>query len=169
MKNLLPIIVLVACAALGAGAGFGAKFLLPSAAPPDADLYDAATETVGSGDKNEKGHGKGHHDAPAAFVKFSRQFVVPAGAASHRGLVIIDLNIEVAPDAAQQAYALEPRLRDVCLSALLRLSAEGRLANIMTSAEEGAALKARLLDAVKSVIGEGALDVLITDIAMQGS
>jgi hypothetical protein len=177
MKKLLPIVILALCLALGGGAGFAAKLVLaPKSAhapkSPHAEDDAHAESAAAPRAKKEAGHGgksSGHDETAAAFVKFSRQFVVPADPDSRRALVIIDINIEVAPESSQTAYALEPKLRDACLAALLRLSAEGGLSEIMTSAEAAATLKAALLEATRRVLGEAALDVLITDIAVQAT
>jgi flagellar basal body-associated protein FliL len=175
MKKLLPVILLAACAILGGGLGFAAKiFAAPTTkekGSQDADPSRAEQKTGHESGKDARSHGKGGHNQPAeaAFLKFSRQFVVPANADGRRMLVIVDLNVELNPDVAEQAYALEPKLRDQCLAVLLDFGAQGRLAEVMSSASEAAAMKSALLQAVRSILGEGAVNVLITDIAVQES
>jgi hypothetical protein len=181
------VLILGASALLGGGVGVGAKLFIGAGAPTDsAEVGHEAAASEGhgadekhgeTGDAGKKKAGKskkkdGHGEASEApsYLKFSRQFVVPLDVGRPaNALMILDVNIELSPDIGEGAYALEPKLRDACFSTLLDLSASGALEDAVRSTESLQALKGALLDAARSILGDGARDVLITDIVVQAS
>jgi len=125
--------------------------------------------------KKKKGkkdsHGKDQPDnitAASTYMKFKRQFVVPVMKGGRiESLVLLNLNLELGPDAPSNAYTLEPKLRDSIMRELLALSHSGVFANDLTSADTYDKLRAALLLASESVITEGVENVLILDLARQ--
>lgn len=102
------------------------------------------------------------------YYKFSRQFIVPVVNGDNlQSLVILDLNLEIEPGVAEQAYALEPKLRDSLMTELLALSNEGRFETRLTDPTNYAEIRARLLVAALKIMPDGVKEVLILDIARQ--
>lgn len=125
--------------------------------------------------KKDDGHGaKGGHGEPAPkaggsmYYKFSRQFIVPVvDGSSIDSLVILDLNLEIEPGLSEDAYALEPKIRDSLMTELLALSNEGRFESRLTDPANYAEIRARLLAAARVVMPKGVKEVLILDMARQ--
>lgn len=121
--------------------------------------------------KKKDDHGGGHDEesgGDAGYMKFSRQFIVPVIRRDNsNALLVIDLNLEMSPDATERAYSREPKIRDALLSALLALSNEGAFENNLLADENVTQIRARLLEAAKEVQGEDVLDVLILSMARQ--
>jgi len=121
--------------------------------------------------KKKDDHGGGHGDEggdAAGYMKFSRQFIVPVIRRDNsNALLVIDINLEMVPDATERAYSREPKIRDALLSTLLALSNEGAFENNLLADENVTQIRARLLEAAQAVQGEDVLDVLILSIARQ--
>ena len=67
-----------------------------------------------SGHGKSDGHGGGHGDSSSddslSFMKFSRQFIIPVvNTSSVNALVVMEINLELAPSATEKAYAREPK------------------------------------------------------------
>lgn len=121
-------------------------------------------------EKKKGGHGEagGADDSPYGYLKFSRQFVVPVvGSAGVNSLVVMDINIEVPPDATEGAYTLEPKLRDSILGALLDLSNKGAFGEAFLDPGNLDNVRSELLTAARAIIGEEARSVMILSIARQ--
>ncbi|GJL93749.1 MAG: flagellar basal body-associated protein FliL [Hyphococcus sp.] len=127
----------------------------------------------GHGDKKSKGHGGGGHggdssNGDSAFLKFSRQFIVPVIKSNGvNSLVVIDINLEVEPSISETAYSREPKLRDALLSALLKLSNNGAFNDQFLHQENIDAIRGSLLASAQSVLHEDVKDVLILSISRQ--
>jgi hypothetical protein len=124
------------------------------------------------GDKKKKkgGHGESSEaaDSPYGYLKFSRQFVVPiVGSAGVTSLVVMDINIEMPPDATEGAYTLEPKLRDSILGALLDLSHKGAFGENFLDQGNLDNVRGELLAAARAIIGDEARNVMILSIARQ--
>jgi len=166
-KLILPIVILLAAAA----SAFGGSFLKQSAndGAASADASQATSEeSAHSKDKKAEKHGKSAKKDAASYMKFSRQFIVPVvKAGTPSSLMILDVNIQVEDSWKESAYALEPKLRDAMLAALLNLASAGDLEKITQSAEALEYAKAQMLTAAQLILGDGAQDILITDIGVQ--
>lgn len=121
--------------------------------------------------KKKDGHGGGHGDEPssdAGYMKFSRQFIVPVIRRDNsNALLVIDLNLEMVPDATERAYSREPKIRDALLSTLLALSNEGAFEKKLLAEDNVSHIRARLRATAQEVLGDDVLDVLILSIARQ--
>lgn len=142
------------------------------AAEPQAKSADAAkpAKKKAAASKKKGGHGGegGAEESPYGYLKFSRQFVVPVvGAAGVKSLVVMDINIEVPPDATEGAYTREPKLRDSLLGALLSLSSRGAFSETILEDGNLDVVRGELLQAARRVIGDDALNVLILSMARQ--
>jgi len=114
------------------------------------------------------GHGESKGDEQSGFMKFSRQFVIPVlDKSGVKSLVVMDINIEVPPDEAESVYQREPKLRDALLSALLKLSNSGAFSAKLLDQSNLDGVRAELLKAARSIIGEDAQNVLILNITRQ--
>lgn len=125
----------------------------------------AKTDKKGKDDK----HGKDDNDSSRnTFVKFSRQFIVPIVQKNGtNALVVLDINLEVSPAAAEKAYAQEPKVRDALLSTLLELSSEGAFSAAYTDQENMTAIRARLLESAHLILNDEVHEVLILSLARQ--
>ncbi|MEQ8936413.1 MAG: flagellar basal body-associated FliL family protein [Amphiplicatus sp.] len=131
-----------------------------------ADQKKAAKDSHGGGG----GHGASDSDSAGdtGFMKFSRQFVVPVITSSGvRSLVVMDINIEVPPGMEESIYTREPKLRDSILAAMLNLSNRGAFNQNLLDGRNLDSIRADLLSAARSVIGEDAQNVLILNITRQ--
>jgi len=186
IKNILFPITLIFVVVLG---GVSADFLrnrqMDGASTPDTHLAEknpVSHDSKKSGDDNKKtkkkktatkknGHSKDKPDSISAaptYMKFKRQFVVPVMKGREiESLVLLNLNLELGPDAPANTYTLEPKLRDSIMRELLALSHEGVFSHDLTSADTYDKLRAALLFASESVITEGVENVLILDLARQ--
>ncbi|NOX83323.1 MAG: flagellar basal body-associated FliL family protein [Alphaproteobacteria bacterium] len=174
MKKFLPIIIIVIAGALGGGGGF---FLKQATAPSSTE--EAAGEAPDEGHEKEDKKGKkkkkdkkSEHgaaaDNDAAYLKFGRQFVVPVvKGGAPQVMMILEISIEVDPSQAGDIYAFEPKLRDAFLAELMRLGSVDILANIIESPEAMANTKSSLLNTARTILGDGAKDILILGIGIQ--
>jgi hypothetical protein len=185
MKLGLPFIVVIA-AIVGAGAGAGVRIALPQSAPglnsdsaadnEEPSAPEAVEQKRGgtpnhpeTDEKKKSGDGKHKQQAVAgAYFKFSRQFVAPVvrdGAPA--AMIVLDVMLEMSPDAAAGNYANEPKLRDAVLRALLTQSANGELKGMLSDPSLLEATREAILKNVQEVIGDQALAVLLLDVAYQ--
>lgn len=130
---------------------------------------DAKADEKKENNKKKDGHGEDSGDnGDLAFMKFSRQFIVPVVQLNGvNALVMLDINLEVSPSATDIAYAQEPKVRDALLSTLLQLSTEGAFNARFTDQGNMDAVRGRLLQAAKTVLHEDVHEVLILSIARQ--
>ena len=181
IKNILFPIVLILVVILG---GVSADFLrnrqIDAAAKPDVSTAKQSTSHASKNDSHSKkkakkkkkdSHSKGKQDiistAPI-YMKFKRQFVVPVMKDGKiESLVLLNLNLELKPEAPSNTYTLEPKLRDAIMRELLALSHAGVFSHDLTSADTYDKLRAALLFASESIITDGVKNVLILDLARQ--
>jgi hypothetical protein len=84
-----------------------------------------------------------------------------------KSMMIMDINIEVNSEQGETVYAYEPRLRDAILAHLIVKAGEGDLPLMLEDSAMMDEVKAEILTISKTIIGDGALQVLIQDIGMQ--
>ncbi len=174
MKKLLPIIIVVIAGVLGSGGGFFLK-QTTSAGASEETAGEALDEDHGKKDKKKKKKKKdknNDHGAPAAadaaYLKFGRQFVVPVvKSGAPQVMMILEISIEVDPSTAGDVYTFEPKLRDAFLAELMRLGSADILTNIIEKPEAMTNTKSSLLNTARTILGDGAKDVLILGIGIQ--
>lgn len=176
----MPVII-AAAALVGAGGGAGARLLANGdPAPPAHDQTPPAHKKVESdegaaapaipadnkGKRTDAKHSK--NAEPAAYFKFSRQFVAPiVNDAEPAALMILDVMIELSPGSGESIYADEPKLRDAVLKALLAQSANGDLRSMLTSPDRLEATRDAILANVRTIIGDDAKAILLMDVGYQ--
>lgn len=187
IKKILPFILQAVFVLAGVAGGIQLKSML--AAPAEAHATDADDEEEGEhaakpddsahgDDKKDKkkkkeksgGHGAEESDPSksSGFIKFSRQFVVPViHDTGVHFLLVLDIGIQVPPSGAEGLYTFEPKLRDAVLTELLKLSSEGAFDDEFFEHKRIDALKTRLLDAARTIIGADAEQILVLGIARQ--
>ncbi len=147
---IIPLVFMIG-AALGGSGGWFAHSYIKSIGPASSSAKEATSAA----------------DA-TTLVKFSRQFVVPlTDNGRHRGLVALDLFIEVQASASENAYDMEVQLRDAFLTVLLGHSERGELLTLGASPATLEKVRANLLAAARSLLGESARAILITDVVVQ--
>ena len=162
-KLLLPLLL----ALLGTGAGVGAGFMLPSAAPSD-QIADAGAGGCQPDDAKtaEDIASNAVMASGREFVKMNNQFVVPVVADDRvSSLVVLSLSVEVPEGQADTVFATEPKLRDIFLQELFNHANLGGFDGSFTQANALDALRQSLHESAMLVLGDAALGVLITDIA----
>ena len=187
MQKLFPIIIILVAALIGGGGGYFLKLQAAQGAhDPDAQADGEESSAADHGDSDETaaddghekkaakkkpGHGGGHGEASksgSTFMRFGRQFVVPViKQGKPKSMVILDINIEIDSSMEEIVYTFEPRLRDALLARLLQLAGEGMLPQMLEDNDKMEQTKLALLETSRSIIGDGALSVLILDIGMQ--
>lgn len=102
------------------------------------------------------------------FVKLGRQFVVPVmKEARMASMVVLGLNIEVAPGHVEAVLTQEPRLRDALLRVLFDHAYSGGFDGDFTAEYVMRDLRRNLLRAARRVAGPEVRDVLVEDIIRQ--
>ena len=173
---------------VSAGVFFGLKMKFPESAEMSnhGDYHGDGDDDHGNDKGDKKGHGgddhgkkdkkkgshakdDGHGDGEAyGFLKFGRQFIVPV--IENNGtnaLMIIDINLEVAPSATEIAYSQEPKLRDALLRALLTASNDGLFSAQLIEGDNLEVIRSRLLKAVRKILDDDVSQVLILSVARQ--
>ena len=166
MAKLIPILVLVICAALGLTAG---KFLRP---PPPEPAEDVAEELDGKKPSEETKSAEDGTDgtSPAMdYVKMNNQFVVPIVTDNRvSAMVVLSLSIEAPLGQEDEILRREPKLRDSFLRVLFTHANIGGFDGEFTSIEKLGGLKRALKEVAQRDIGTDLVnDVLIVEIARQ--
>lgn len=148
MGRLLPLILAMAGLAAGAGAGLVLKPHEPEAETAEPKVPDPAVIPE--------------------YAKLSNQFVVPIVEGGRiTSMVVLSLSIEVGQGMTEKVYSLEPKLRDALLQALFDHANTGGFRGSFTDAANLVLLRGALLEVASKILGDGATDVLITDIVRQ--
>ena len=179
MKKILPIVIIVTAAAVGGGGGFFMKMHMePTSSSTVKNMGEGFEKTVPineekarKGNKGKSTKRKNGNSASVdlnAYIKFSRQFVVPiVKNGTPKAMIIMDINLNVSPSLAQSGYIMEPHLRDAFLSKLLIHASNGTLAGIIEESDDLLHVKNDLLETARMVLGEDVYDVLILDVGIQ--
>ncbi len=192
-----PIVFAALAALVGAGAGAGLRVAGLGAKRATADnavgaaaeksVLQTADQTVaaakpqkeagssgGNPDQEKKKAKKkpqdkhGDKTGDSVYFKFSRQFVAPiVSSGEPKAMMILDVMIELSPEADDAIYADEPKLRDAVLKALLAQSANGELPDMLSDPELLESTRRAVLQNVREVIGEEARSVLLMDVGYQ--
>ena len=156
IRKLLPLILGLLGLCLGAGGGY---FLRASRFAPIHDEQPLAQQAAP----------KAPHGSDAEplkdYAKLANPFIVPVlvkGRVS--SLMVLSLSLEVSAGATPVVDAAEPKLRDAILQVLFDHANFGGFDGSYTDAANLVVLRATLLEAAQSVLGEKVTDVLITDI-----
>jgi hypothetical protein len=172
MRKLLPLVLGLIGLLAGGGAGLMLRpdpeaVLIDPCGPPegqtDAGAEAGAAHAAGAGEDGGEG-------AATEFVKLNNQFIVPVvqeGVVG--GLVILSISLEVGAGQTQPVYNLEPKLRDSLLRVLFDHANAGGFDGAFTNANTMDVLRAALLESAQTVLRDGVVDVLITDIVRQDS
>lgn len=173
MKLLVPL----AIAVLGLGAGMGAGLVLK---PPPGETPETA-----AADCTDDGHGgcaeaaadpfraakepEVKIEGAAHYVPMEKPFVVPVFEGERViSMVVLSISVETAEKSAPAVEALEPRLRDRFLKAMFRHANTGGFDGSFTTGRKMEDLKSALVNAAREVMGDAPVgDVLITDVARQ--
>jgi len=185
---MLRLIIPVVLALIGlAGGGAAGYFLRPAPPPAEATAEGAAPGAEGEkapkaehgaeGEKAPKAeHGaegeaaaEGEEGQPTSeFVKLNNQFVVPVIKKGAVGsLVVLSLSLEVTVGSTEKVYAAEPKIRDVLLQVLFDHANAGGFDGSYTDNANMSDLRNALLEAVRTVLGDIVIAVLVSDIVRQ--
>lgn len=158
IKKIIPIIL----ALVGAGAGVGAGLVLrPAPEPLTAEQAEAAEKAAKAEVSPEE---------MPEFVKLNNQFIVPVIKEDRvSAMVILALNLEVRTGMTPEIYAREPKLRDGLLQVLFEHANAGGFDGSFTDGDNLVLLRRSLLESAQKTMGDGIIDVLISDIARQDS
>lgn len=168
MTKLIPVILALVGLLGGGAAGY---FLRPAAteeatAPETAASHEAAAPAEGA-------HGEAAQDSEhptAEYVKLNNQFVIPLLEGGQVGsLVVLSLSLEVTVGSTEKVYAAEPKIRDVLLQVLFDHANAGGFTGAFTDTAKMEDLRRALLEGVRSVLGNIATAVLVSDIVRQDS
>lgn len=169
MKLLIPILLALVGIVGGAGAGW---YLKP--APPEAEgiCRDSDGTVIEGTDCGADIAGPIAAPADGAdasqFIMLDRQFIVPLITDDRvSAMMVLTLNLEVAPGRAESAFRNEPRLRDALLRALFDHAYSGGFSGDFTAEPVVRDLRRNLLDAGRQIVGPGLRNVLIADMIKQ--
>jgi len=189
MKKIVRLLIVPVAALLGAGGGYALRMNAVGAVPGAHSGEAETREAAGSGavegvapkaeqsrekphetKENGKNAGSGHQKPgePSTYMKFSRQFVAPIVKSGRpAAMMILDINLELDPAAADSIYPEEPKLRDAILKVLLEQASEGKLDGVFRDRALLEETRAKLLDSVRAVVGDDVISVLIMDLGYQ--
>lgn len=162
MKKLMPVIL----ALMGLGAGIGAGLFLR----PAAEAAEHGTDTAAQDGAEPPPEAEAESDPEALpeYVKMNNQFVVPVLQDGRvTSMVIMALSLEVKKGASEKIYSREPKLRDALLQVMFDHANAGGFDGAFTDGANLVFLRAALLEAARSTVGEDVTDVLISDMARQ--
>lgn len=168
LARLLPLLLPL----LGLAAGVGAGLMLrpPPEEPAAASAGDGQVSDGAAADAPKHDQAEAEPAVPPEYAKMANQFVVPVLEDGRVvSMVILSLSIEIPPGSAEQVYAREPKLRDVFLQVLFDHANAGGFRGSFTDGANMVVLRRALHEAARAVLGESALDVLITEIVRQDS
>ncbi|SOC06808.1 flagellar basal body-associated FliL family protein [Rhodobacter maris] len=183
LMKILPVLLALIGLAGGGAAGY---FLRPPPPEPEAAAAEGAAPAEGGHNAPaaeghaapaahgaEAGHGEGEGAeslATTEFVKLNNQFVVPVVRGGKvASLVVLSLSIEVTLGSTEKVYAAEPKIRDTLLQVLFDHANAGGFDGAFTDTATMAELRRTMLEAVRTILGDMALSVLVSDIARQDS
>ena len=179
LRKILPVILALIGLIAGGAAGY---FLRPAPQPaetaaeagaPEAPEHAPAEHATGddahgAAKGNAAAHGDDHETATSEYVKLNNQFVVPV---IEKGqvisLVVLSLSLEVTVGSTEKVYAAEPKIRDALLQVLFDHANAGGFAGAFTDTAVMADLRRGLLETVRTILGEAAMGVLVSDIVRQ--
>lgn len=187
MKHLVTALIAVVCIVAGGVVGHflkgmtgGGSQTAEAASPADtaraaeakAQKGGKAAESQGSkGKAKQSGSGKDHAGSASentTYYKFSREFVVPILRDGRvKGLVILNINLEVDQKISSDLFSLDPKLRDNIMTTLVTLSNDGHTFETITDVESYETIRSMILMNLKNVVPEGVRNVLILDMAKQ--
>ncbi len=102
------------------------------------------------------------------YFKFNSQFVIPVQSNGQvSGLIVANLQLELADGTTEQAFRREPRVRDAFLKILFNMAAEGAFLQDIFAPDTQTELRGRLLNAAREIIGDSVNAVLISDFLKQ--
>lgn len=161
IRKLVPLLL----ALLGLGGGVAGGLVLRPTPEPAAAGHASAE---GSEHALSETAAEGEADALPQYVKLNNQFVVPVlDKGRVVSMVIMSLNLEVAPGSNEQVYAREPKLRDAFLQVLFDHANAGGFNGSFTDGSNLILLRRALLESAQSAVGMIVSDVLISDIVRQ--
>ena len=164
MKKLFPLILVLIGLGIGIGAGL---FLRPAAQTAE---HGTDTESHGAGEAVAKPEAEAEVDPESLpdYVKMNNQFVVPVLADGRvTSMVIMALSLEVKKGTTEHIYSREPKVRDAMLQVMFDHANAGGFDGSFTDGANLVFLRAALLEAARSTVGDDVTDVLISDIARQ--
>lgn len=175
MKMILPILI----ALLGIVGGAGAGWYFKPAPPPelvaclDAEGRETTDPAICTPEAGTLAAGEPELAPPVGpdasqFITLDRQFIVPIVSEDRvSAMMVLTLNLEVAPGKMEQAFRNEPKLRDALLRALFAHAYSGGFSGDFTAVHVVRELRANLLKAGREVIGSDLRNVLIADMIRQ--
>lgn len=161
MGKLLPLIFLI----VGLGGGIGAGIVLSPA--PEEEAMDDAGDPEEMKAAMEKDMVK---EAPleTEFHKLANQFVVPLIKEGRVvSQVVLSMSLEIMIGVGDTVFAMEPKLRGSFLQVLFDHANMGGFKGVFTDSNTMDLLRRALTEAAQDVIGDGVVDVVITNIARQ--
>lgn len=164
LGKLLPVIL----ALVGLGAGLGAGLVLRPDPPPEAaqEAPAGADAAAASGPAGAAEPGLEAFD----YVDLEGQFIVPLVADGRVGaMVTLSTSLEMKAGHARLVLQRAPKLRDAFLRVMFDHANAGGFDGTFTEGGTVEDLRAALREAAQKVLGEGAHDVLITDLARHES
>jgi hypothetical protein len=171
MKLLLPILLAIFGLVGGAGAGWYLKPIPEPVAEPCLDAEGNPQDPAACApeiDPHAVEHAPTEGADASEFITLDRQFIVPiVEDDTVAAMMVLTLNLEVAPGKMERAFRNEPKLRDMMLRALFEHAYTGGFSGDFTAEHLVRELRGNLLAAGREVIGSDLRNVLIADMIRQ--
>ncbi len=164
MKMLLPLLLGI----VGLAGGIGAGIALKPAPSPDDMPAEAMADHEAETPRPENPAGEEVDEAELEYVKLNNQFVVPVVTDGRvTSLVVMSISLQVGTGSREAVFSREPKLRDSFLQVLFDHANVGGFNGTFTTSNNLRALRAALLEAAQSVMGDTVSDILIIDMMRQ--
>lgn len=165
MGKLIPILAIL----IGLGGGVGAGLTLrpdpTKCAEDDAACKEEQAEAKAA---EEEKKDKAKEGKPTEFSELNRQFVISLLKDERvSALVVASLVVEMLEGQGTEVFTHEPKLRDAFLQVMFVHAQSGGFDGAFTSGPAMLDLKMRLKEVAKPILGDGLVDVLITEIVRQ--
>ncbi len=158
----------VASAPLNSSDILGQAELEPKATNANLRLAEAPNQEETKKVKKRKEADKKEKAESVSYFKFSRQFVAPiVRDGAPEAMIVLDVVLELSPESAESHYAIEPKLRDAVLRALLAQSGKGDLKRMLSDPSLLEETREAILAGVREIIADDAQAVLLMDVAYQ--
>jgi hypothetical protein len=168
-KLILPVVMLL----VGAGSGIAAGLLSKSAPEDMANLaeHPCGDPSVATAENHSQEEGQETDpDLVPEYAKLNNQFIIPVLTDDRvTALMAMSISVEVPAGGKERVFETEPKLRDSFLQVLFNHANIGGFSGNYTTTSNMRVLRQDLLRAAKSVLGDGARDILILDIVRQES
>ncbi len=173
----MKLIVIIVVVVVGiVGGGIGGLMMKPAPTPDQEKSSEIVTDEENGETPIDTARKPDESDREAEvsetlehdYVKIGKQTIVPVVEGGEtRALMMFELAVDVALSRRADVVAMEPRLRDVFLRELFKMSYTGAFTDNFTNERVINELRQNLYGAAKKYLGDDLNEILILDVIRQ--